>query len=80
MHSYLSVVWIIHENSKLILIYNFCALFFSTQAKKFVESVPAVIKADIGKDEAEKIKEQVEKAGGSVEIEWINGTGWMNRL
>lgn len=39
------------------------------QAKKFVESAPTVVKADISKDEAEKLKEAIEKVGGSVEIE-----------
>lgn len=38
------------------------------QAKKFVESAPAVVKADLPKDEAEKLKEAIEKVGGSVEI------------
>ncbi|XP_043215700.1 ubiquinone biosynthesis protein COQ4 homolog, mitochondrial-like [Amphibalanus amphitrite] len=32
------------------------------QAKKFVESAPAVVKADVPKDEAEKLKELLEKA------------------
>lgn len=39
------------------------------QAKKFVESAPTVVKADIGKDEADKLKEALEKVGGVVEIE-----------
>lgn len=39
------------------------------QAKKFVESAPAVLKADIGKDEAEKLKEAIVKVGGEVIIE-----------
>lgn len=39
------------------------------QAKKFVESAPTVVKADISKDEAEKLKEAIEKVGGVVEIE-----------
>ncbi|ENN77613.1 39S ribosomal protein L12, mitochondrial [Dendroctonus ponderosae] len=38
------------------------------QAKKFVESSPAVVKADIPKDEADKLKEAIEKVGGTVEI------------
>ncbi|KAK9298310.1 hypothetical protein QLX08_008316 [Tetragonisca angustula] len=38
------------------------------QAKKFVESAPGVIKADIAKDEAEKLKETITKVGGTVEI------------
>lgn len=39
------------------------------QAKKFVESAPAVVKADIAKDEAEKLKEALVKVGAVVEIE-----------
>lgn len=39
------------------------------QAKKFVESAPAVVKADIPKDEAEKLKEAIEKVGGTVQID-----------
>merc|ERR1712002_1436782 len=33
------------------------------QAKKFVESCPAVVKADIPKDEAEKLKDALAEAG-----------------
>ncbi|XP_063961377.1 large ribosomal subunit protein bL12m-like isoform X1 [Lytechinus pictus] len=39
------------------------------QAKKFVESAPQVVKADVGKTEAEEIKKQLEEAGGTCEIE-----------
>lgn len=39
------------------------------QAKKFVESAPVVVKADIGKDEAEKLKEAIEKVGGTVQVD-----------
>ncbi|RZC39084.1 Ribosomal L12 and/or GMP synt C domain containing protein, partial [Asbolus verrucosus] len=39
------------------------------QAKKFVESAPTVVKADVGKEEADKLKAAIEKVGGSVEIE-----------
>lgn len=38
------------------------------QAKKFVESVPQVVKADLAKDEAEKLKASIEMAGGTCEI------------
>merc|ERR1719391_2002635 len=34
------------------------------QAKKFVESAPAVVKADIAKDEAEKIQAALQAVGG----------------
>ena len=38
------------------------------QAKKFVESCPAVVKADIAKDEAEKLKTALEAAGATCSI------------
>ncbi|KAJ8679672.1 hypothetical protein QAD02_015459 [Eretmocerus hayati] len=39
------------------------------QAKKLVESLPQVVKADVSKEEAEQLKEALTKAGGGVEIE-----------
>lgn len=39
------------------------------QAKKFVESAPTIVKEDIPKEEAEKLKEALVKAGAIVEIE-----------
>lgn len=39
------------------------------QAKKFVDSLPQVVKADIPKDEAEKLKETLIAVGGEVEID-----------
>ena len=39
------------------------------QAKKFVESSPQVVRADIPKDEAEKVKEELIAAGGTAEVE-----------
>ena len=39
------------------------------QAKKFVESCPAVVKGDIAKDEAEKLKVALEAAGATCAIE-----------
>lgn len=38
------------------------------EAKELVEGVPSAVKDAIPKEEAEKIKEDIEKAGGSVEI------------
>ncbi len=38
------------------------------EAKELVESAPNEIKTDIPKDEAEKLKEQLEGAGATVEI------------
>eukprot|EP00088_Acartia_fossae_P070984 TRINITY_DN963_c0_g1_i11.p1 TRINITY_DN963_c0_g1~~TRINITY_DN963_c0_g1_i11.p1 ORF type:complete len:206 (-),score=70.42 TRINITY_DN963_c0_g1_i11:445-1008(-) len=39
------------------------------QAKKFVEGVPAILKEDLAKDEAEKMKETLVAAGAEIEIE-----------
>lgn len=39
------------------------------QAKKFVESLPQVFRDNIPKEEADKLKEQLEKAGATCEIE-----------
>merc|ERR1711990_370594 len=39
------------------------------QAKKFVESAPAVVKADIAKDEAEKIQAALQAVGGECVVE-----------
>ena len=39
------------------------------QAKKFVEGAPAVVRADIAKDEAEKIMEALTAVGGECVIE-----------
>lgn len=38
------------------------------EAKELVESAPKPIKEAVSKDEAEKIKEQIQKVGGTVEI------------
>lgn len=39
------------------------------EAKRFVEDCPRVVKANIGKDEAESLQKQLESAGGIVKIE-----------
>ncbi len=39
-----------------------------TEAKTLVESAPKAIKEGVSKDEAEKIKAQIEAAGGTVEV------------
>uniref|UniRef100_A0A182Q6E8 Uncharacterized protein n=1 Tax=Anopheles farauti TaxID=69004 RepID=A0A182Q6E8_9DIPT len=39
------------------------------QAKKFVESAPTVVKEDIPKEEAEKLKEAFTKVGAVIEVE-----------
>ena len=38
------------------------------EAKKMVEGVPATLKEAVSKEEAEKVKGEVEEAGGSVEV------------
>ncbi|XP_030764467.1 39S ribosomal protein L12, mitochondrial [Sitophilus oryzae] len=38
------------------------------QAKKFVESAPAIVKEEVPKEEADKLKEAIEKVGGTAEI------------
>ena len=39
-----------------------------TEAKTLVESAPKAVKEGVNKDEAEKIKKQIEEAGGTVEL------------
>lgn len=39
------------------------------QAKKFVESCPTLVKEDVTKEEAEKLKETLTKIGAVIEIE-----------
>ncbi|XP_041978715.1 39S ribosomal protein L12, mitochondrial [Aricia agestis] len=60
------------EKQKVALIKEVKGLlegFNLVQAKKFVESVPTVVKADISKDEAEKLKEALTKVGAVIEID-----------
>src|SRR5215207_3355194 len=39
-----------------------------TEAKSLVEGAPKAVKEGVNKDEAEKIKKQIEDAGGTVEL------------
>lgn len=60
------------EKQKVALIKEVKSLlegFNLVQAKKFVESAPTVVKADISKDEAEKLKEALTKVGAEIEID-----------
>ncbi|XP_013199626.1 uncharacterized protein LOC106142424 [Amyelois transitella] len=60
------------EKQKVALIKevkNLLEGFNLVQAKKFVESAPTIVKADISKDEAEKLKEALSKVGAVIEIE-----------
>ena len=43
--------------------------FLYSQAKKFVESVPAVVKSDLIKEEAETLVKSLEAAGGKAEMD-----------
>ena len=38
------------------------------QAKKFVEELPQIVKQGISKEDATKLKERLESAGGVVEV------------
>lgn len=38
------------------------------EAKKLVEGVPATLKEGVSKEEAEKVKAEIEEAGGAVEL------------
>lgn len=48
--------------------FDFC-LVFPKQAKKLVESLPQEIRANVSKEEAEKLKAALEAAGGTVVLE-----------
>ncbi|GIX94448.1 39S ribosomal protein L12, mitochondrial [Caerostris extrusa] len=47
---------------------NFMEGMNLVQAKKFVESAPQIVRADIAQDEAENIKKALEAAGAKCEI------------
>jgi large subunit ribosomal protein L7/L12 len=60
------------EKQKVALIKEIKNIFDGmnlVQAKKFVESSPTVLKEDVSKDEADKLKAALEKIGASIEIE-----------
>lgn len=60
------------EKQKVALIKEIKSLMENmnlVQAKKFVESAPTVVKEDIPKDEAEKLKEALTKVGAIIEVE-----------
>lgn len=42
---------------------------FIFQAKKFIESAPVVLKENVDKEEAEKIKKELEATGAEVVLE-----------
>ncbi len=41
---------------------------YQRQSKALVEGAPKAVKEGVNKDEAEKIKKQIEEAGGTVEL------------
>ena len=60
------------ETKKVALIKEIKALGENmnlVQAKKFIESLPHIYRDNIGKDEAEKLKAQLEKVGATLELE-----------
>ena len=60
------------ESKKVALIKEIKALGENVnlvQAKKFIESLPQIFKDNIGKEDAEKIKAQLEKVGATCELE-----------
>lgn len=59
------------DSKKIVLIKelkNQCEGMNLVQAKKFIESAPAIVKEDLSKDEAEALKAALEKFGASVEV------------
>lgn len=59
------------ESKKIVLIKelkNQCEGMNLVQAKKFIESAPAIVKEDLSKDEADALKAALEKFGASVEV------------
>ncbi|KAL6427929.1 hypothetical protein ACFW04_008389 [Cataglyphis niger] len=59
------------DKQKVALIKEIKSLLPDTnlvQAKKFVESAPTIVKADLAKDEAEKLRDSLTKVGAKVEI------------
>lgn len=60
------------DKQKIALIKEIKNLFEGmnlVQAKKFVESCPTLVKEDVTKEEAEKLKETLTKIGAVIEIE-----------
>lgn len=60
------------EKQKVALIKEIKALVEGmnlVQSKKFVESAPAVVKADISKEEADKLKEALTKVGAEIIVD-----------
>ena len=65
----MNLVQVWNANFRHSVLFPFCLLYTSFQAKKFVESAPAVVKSDIAKDEAEKIQAALQAVGGECVVE-----------
>jgi large subunit ribosomal protein L7/L12 len=65
-----TVVLISHGEKKIEVIKEVRALtgLGLKEAKELVEGAPKAVKEGVGKDEAEKVKTQLEKAGAKVEL------------
>lgn len=55
--------------SALIIILNWLDCAFRSQAKKFVESVPKILKENLSKEDADKLKSTFEALGAEVVLE-----------
>ena len=53
-------------NDILVLLQIYIFIF---QAKKFVESIPQVVKEKLSKEDAKKLKTQLEEVGATIEID-----------
>ena len=58
------IVWRVNDVLVLLQIY-----IFIFQAKKFVESIPQVVKEKLSKEDAKKLKTQLEEVGATIEID-----------
>lgn len=74
MYSVISFVCSVKASQSTNLLISLIVFFFLRplylkQAKKLVESLPQEIRANVSKEEAEKLKAALEAAGGTVELE-----------
>jgi len=65
-----TVMWTWHGEKKIEVIKEVRALtgLGLKEAKELVEAAPKAVKEGVSKDEAEKVKAQLEKAGAKVEL------------
>lgn len=74
MYSVICFVCSVKASQSTNLLISLIGFFFLRplylkQAKKLVESLPQEIRANVSKEEAEKLKAALEAAGGTVELE-----------